>query len=70
MRNLGGVVGIAMLATIIDTRSRHYLWQIKENLTAGSLNLTVYLTNAGNMLTEQGGNIDQAYRLLMKEISI
>jgi len=69
MRNLGGAVGIAMLATLIDTRSRHYLWQIKENLTAGSLNLTEYLTQAGNMLIAQGGNKDQAYGLLMKEMS-
>ena len=69
MRNLGGAVGIAMLATIIDIRSRHYLWQLKENLTAGSLNLTEYLTKAGNMLTAQGGNKDQAYGLLMKEMN-
>jgi len=69
MRNLGGAVGIAMLATLIDTRSRHYLWQLKENLTAGSLNLTEYLTTAGNMLTAQGGNKDQAYGVLMKEMA-
>jgi len=69
MRNLGGAVGIAMLATLIDTRTRHYLWQVKENLTAGSLNLTEYLTNTGNMLTAQGGNKDQAYGLLMREMT-
>ncbi|MBL4909476.1 MAG: DHA2 family efflux MFS transporter permease subunit [Alteromonadaceae bacterium] len=68
MRNLGGAVGIAMLATLIDTRSRHYLWQLKENLSAGSLNLNEYLTHAGAMLTAQGGNEQQAYGVLMKNI--
>ncbi|EKE73065.1 DHA2 family efflux MFS transporter permease subunit [Gallaecimonas xiamenensis] len=69
MRNLGGAVGIAMLATLLDTRTRHYLWQVKETLVSGSQNLTDWLSHTGQLMVAQGGTSNQAYGLLMTEIN-
>ncbi|WP_341502376.1 DHA2 family efflux MFS transporter permease subunit [Gallaecimonas sp. GXIMD4217] len=68
MRNLGGAVGIAVLATLLDERGRHYLWQLKESLVAGSQNLLQYLDHSGQLLSPQGGGADQALGLLAQEL--
>ncbi|WP_417361439.1 DHA2 family efflux MFS transporter permease subunit [Gallaecimonas pentaromativorans] len=69
MRNMGGAVGIALLATLMDVRTRHYLWQVRETLVNGSQNLTQWLSHTGQLLEAQGGNATQAYGLLFKEVN-
>lgn len=69
MRNLGGAVGIALLATLLSDRTDFHVSQLKETLTDGGLALTEYLDRMSMMLEQNGGNEDQAYGVLMQEVT-
>ncbi|MDK2777294.1 MAG: DHA2 family efflux MFS transporter permease subunit [Pseudomonadota bacterium] len=69
MRNLGGAVGIALLATLLDKRTDVHLSQIKETLTAGSQNLQDYMLQMGQAMLPYGGSETQAYGVLAQELS-
>lgn len=69
MRNLGGAVGIAMLATLMDVQTRHYIWQLKERVTDGGINLLEYLSRLRQFFESQGGSPEQAYGSLMNTLT-
>ena len=65
MRNLGGAVGISILATQLSTRADLHLVELKERLTEGSLAVNEYL----GLLQEQLGSQPAALAQLMRETS-
>lgn len=69
MRNLGGAVGIAMLATLLSDRTDFHIAQLKETLTEGSMALNEYLYMMTHLLEQQGGNEEQTYGMLMRQIT-
>ncbi|MFB9885894.1 DHA2 family efflux MFS transporter permease subunit [Balneatrix alpica] len=70
MRNLGGAVGIALLATLLEMRGRYYLAEVKSTLIAGSQPLLDYVQQAQTWLMTQGGSADQAYSLITQEVQL
>lgn len=69
MRNLGGAVGIALLATLLDKRTDFHLSQIKESLVGGSQALQEYLYQLGLVMQGHGAGDMQSYGVLATEIT-
>ncbi|QSX30426.1 DHA2 family efflux MFS transporter permease subunit [Shewanella cyperi] len=56
IRNLGGAFGIALVATVADTRARMHLAHIRESLPAVSAQAQEYLNNQSQSLFAGGNN--------------
>jgi len=69
MRNLGGAVGIALLATLLSERTDYHLAELKQTLVSGSQNVIEYMRLLGGALESGGGSADQSYGVLMKEVT-
>ena len=50
MRNLGGAVGVALLATLLTKRTQFHSIQLQETLLQGNQNAVEYLRNLGQVL--------------------
>jgi DHA2 family multidrug resistance protein len=68
MRNLGGAVGIAMLATTLEYRTDVHLADLQQRIVMGSQNAMEYLRQLGDVLQAGGGNADQSVGVLMTEL--
>ncbi|MDF1763092.1 MAG: DHA2 family efflux MFS transporter permease subunit [Oleibacter sp.] len=66
MRNLGGAVGISLLATQLSERTDLHLVHLQERVVSGSQNLTEYLSE----MTTQLGSEDLAMGVMMKDITL
>ena len=64
LRNLGGAIGIAVLATILDSRAAYYFDILRSHVSAGNPAATDRLA----LLTEQLGNGEAALRLLDSQV--
>lgn len=64
IRNLGGAIGIAVLATMLDSRAKYYFDYLREHITPANPALEERLT----LLTEQLGNPESALRLLNQQV--
>ena len=60
LRNLGGAIGIAALATILDSRAAYYFDILRSHVSVGNAAATERL----QLLTEQLGNAESALRML------
>src|SRR5690606_18231349 len=60
LRNLGGAMGIAMLATVLDSRAAYYFDILRSHVTPGNPAAAERLT----LLTEHLGSAEAALRLL------
>src|SRR5690554_3741117 len=60
LRNLGGAIGIAALATILDSRTAYYFDILRSHVSAGNYAVTERLT----ILREHLGSAEAALRLL------
>ncbi|UXD88318.1 DHA2 family efflux MFS transporter permease subunit [Thalassolituus hydrocarboniclasticus] len=69
MRNLGGAVGIALLATLLSERTDYHLAELKQTLVSGSQNVIEYMRLLGGALESGGGAAEQSYGLLMQEVT-
>lgn len=65
MRNLGGAVGVALLATLLTKRTQFHSIQLQETLLQGNQNAVEYLRNLGQVL---GGADVQNYAMLAQTI--
>lgn len=54
VRNLGGAIGIALLATLVDHRTQLHAWHLKEQLITGSQSTTQGLVQLEQTLIWQG----------------
>ena len=64
LRNLGGAIGIAALATILDSRAKHYYEILRESITPGN----AAFTDRMELLTAQLGNEQSAFQLLSNQV--
>lgn len=64
IRNLGGAVGIAALATILDSRAKHYFDLLRVHVTPANPAVEERLA----LLTEHTGDASVALRLLHQEV--
>ncbi|SDS00014.1 MFS transporter, DHA2 family, multidrug resistance protein [Halopseudomonas litoralis] len=64
LRNLGGAIGIAVLATVLDSRAAYYFDILRSYVTAGSYAATDRLA----LLGEQLGSPEAALRLLDQQV--
>ena len=62
LRNLGGALGIALLATLVDQRSQFHLWRLKESLTATDTTVLANLAQLQQQLVWRGLSPDEAGR--------
>ncbi|MAS25252.1 MAG: EmrB/QacA family drug resistance transporter [Oceanospirillaceae bacterium] len=69
MRNLGGAVGIAVLATLLSDRTDFHLLQIQQSVVSGTQAAAEYMHNMGMMLGIHGGPEEQKYGMLMEEMT-
>ncbi|WP_243040122.1 DHA2 family efflux MFS transporter permease subunit [Dyella sedimenti] len=60
MRNLGGAIGIAVCATILNDRTNLHFYRMAEHLNAGNEAMDGYLAQAGGRLAELGSNAAEA----------
>ncbi|WP_256582230.1 DHA2 family efflux MFS transporter permease subunit [Pseudomonas sp. MYb185] len=64
LRNLGGAIGIAALATILDSRTAYYFDILRSHVSAGNYAVTERLT----ILREQLGGSEAALRVLDMQV--
>ncbi len=64
LRNLGGAIGIAALATILDSRAKYYFDFLREHITPGNPAFEERM----HLLTGQLGNEQSALQLLSNQV--
>ena len=64
LRNLGGAIGIAVLATILDSRGAYYFDILRSHVSIGNPAATERL----NLLTDQLGSPEAALRLIDNQV--
>ena len=64
LRNLGGAIGIAALATILDSRAKHYFDYLRVHVSPGN----PVLQDRLDALTQQLGNADSALMALNQQV--
>ncbi len=69
MRNLGGAVGIAVLATLLTERTDSHVVNLQQSIVSGSQNAAEYFHTLGMMLGVAGGAEEQPYAVVMQEIT-
>jgi DHA2 family multidrug resistance protein len=60
MRNLGGAIGIAVCATVLNDRTNLHFYRLAEHLNAGNEAMNQWLAQAGGHLAELGSNASEA----------
>lgn len=69
MRNLGGAVGIAVLATLLTERTDAHVVTLQQSIISGSQNAAEYFHTLGMMLGVAGGAEEQPYAVVMQEVT-
>jgi DHA2 family multidrug resistance protein len=60
MRNLGGAIGIAVCATILNDRTNEHFYHLSERLTYSNEAMNGWLSTAAGHLSELGQNVSDA----------
>jgi len=60
MRNLGGAIGIAVCATVLNDRTNLHFYRLAEHLNADNEAMNQWLSQAGGHLAELGSNASEA----------
>lgn len=70
MRNLGGAIGIAVCATILNDRTNLHFYRLAENLNSTNEAMNQWLTQSAgrfNSVGDENGELQQLWRLAFRE---
>ena len=68
MRNLGGAIGIALCATLLNNRTNLHFFRMAEHLQAGNDAMNALLQTATRSFMAQGGDALQAQSIAIRQL--